>query len=120
MTAQEIADELDDYYGQISSPIDKDNPTGLIDDLGKRCQLLARSAVLLADAQFIHDKARGMECDAPGVAGMSATLMREYLTGACASEARLVTLAERLNSTLVHQVDSLRTMISYVKQTMNA
>ena len=119
MTAQEIADELEDYYGQISSQIDKDNPTGLIDDLGKRCQLLARSAVLLADAQFIHNKARGAECNAPGVPEMTATLMREYLTGACASEARLVTLAERLNSTLVHQIDSIRTMISYTKMVMN-
>ena len=116
-TAQEVVDELEAYYGEISNKFDSDNPTELITKLERRCQLLARSAVLLADAQFIHDRARG---DASEKATeLSATELREYLTGKCAYEARLLKLADRLNSTIVHQIDSIRTMISYTKMVMN-
>lgn len=116
-TAQQIVDELEAYYGEISRQFDSDNPTELITKLERRCQLLARSAVLLADAQFVHDKARGEASEKAG--DMAATALREHLTGACAYEARLLKLADRLNATIVHQIDSIRTMISYSKMVMN-
>ena len=116
-TATEVSDELETYYDEISRKFDQDNPTELITHLERRCQLLARSAVLLADAQFIHDKARG---EAASGVDMPATALREYLLGKCADEARLLKLADRLNSTIVHQIDSIRTMISYTKQLMNS
>lgn len=115
MTAVEMAKEIDGYYGFLSEAIDKDNPSGLVADLDRRCQILARSAVLLADAQRILDRARG-EAAHKLPPDMSATLAREHLNFVCADEARLLKLADRLNATLVHQIDAIRSVLSWEKQ----
>ena len=117
LDALKIAKEISEIYENVSQPLDL-TPTGLIAELDHRCQWLARSSQLEADCQFIHDRARGKNCEK--YLKVTATIMRELLAKDCAEESRLLKLADRLNSTVTHQMDSIRTLISYEKESMRS
>ena len=104
-------------YEEIEKPLAKGDPVGLMDDLDFRSQWLARSAQLLGDVQRMYDVKRGEAAQDAADRGLGGNLARDFIAGVCADENRLLTLAERLNSTLVHQIDAVRSMLSYEKQT---
>ena len=108
-----LAMELSQIYESIKPELDK---TQLLAELDYRCQWLARSGELIADAQYILDCKRGQVADKNN--NLSATLLREVIARDCAEENRLYKLADRLNATLTHQIDALRTMISFEKESM--
>jgi hypothetical protein len=114
MKAEELGKEIMGYYAVLGEPIAKGVPDELVEDLDRRCQILARSSVLLAEAQLIHDRKRGEV--ASHAVELSATALREFLTGACADEMRLLKLADRLNNTCVRQIDAIRSVLSYEKE----
>lgn len=116
MTKEALTQELAGLYKSIGMGFDKSSPETLMAELEYRCQWLARSAELVAEAQFIHDKARGAASEK--YLDVSATVLREVLTRDCAEEARLLKLAERLNATLTHQIDAIRTVVSFEKESM--
>lgn len=114
-----IAEEMALLYAEIEKPLAKGNPIGLMDDLDYRSQWLARSAEILGECQFVYDRARGEAASEATAQGLSGNVAKDFITGQCATENRLLLLAERLNSTLVHQIDAVRTLLSYEKQYMN-
>jgi len=117
-TQQDLAEELAMLYESIKAPINKGNPTGLVDDLDYRCQWLARSAELVADAQWYVDQAQGHAAD--GIeTGTPWSLAKILIESKTADESRLLKLAERLNATLTHQIDSIRSVLSFEKQLAN-
>lgn len=111
------ADEMSGLYDSIKNPIARD-PEGLLNELDYRCQWLARSAEILADCQGESDKARGEAAEKAYSMGFGGNLAKDFIAGLCHEQARMLKLAEKLNATLVHQIDSIRTMISYEKQQM--
>lgn len=113
MTALELAEEIGQLYGLLKDGLDR-SPQGLLTELDTRCQWLARSAELEAEAQYIHDRARGEVSEKNP--DLNATRLREVLSRDCADEARLVKLAERLHTTLCYQMDSIRSILSYEKE----
>lgn len=113
MTTLELASELESIYGLVKQGLDR-SPEGLLMELDTRCQWLARSAELEAEAQTLVDYARGNTAEQFPEA--NATRLREILGKECAEENRLYKLAERLNSTLVHQIDAIRSILSYEKE----
>jgi DNA-binding SARP family transcriptional activator len=113
--AEELAQELKSLYDSLG-PFDRGNIEGLMADLDYTNQWLSRSAELLAEAQYHHDKARGDASE--NHMDATATLLRELLGRDCASEARMLKLAERLNATLCHRIDSLRSLISLEKENL--
>ena len=116
MTELKLAEEMALLYESIKVPLEKGNPAGLMDDLTYRCEWLARSAEIVADAQRVYDIARGEMAESARTLKLNPTQTREYIAGGCANEHKLLTLAERLNATLTHQIDAVRTLISYEKQ----
>ncbi len=112
MTPVELAAEIELIYGSIKAPLDR-NPAGLMDELESRCGWLARSAELLAEAQFILDRKRGEEAER--LTDLPWSVGREVLAGRSAEEARLMKLADKLHSTLVHQVEAIRSILSFEK-----
>lgn len=114
MTKESLLEELSQLYKSIGMGFDRSSPETLIAEGEYRSQWLARSAELAAEAQFIHDKARGLASEK--YMDVSATIMREFVGRDCADEARILKLAERLNATLVHQMDMIRTIISFEKE----
>jgi hypothetical protein len=110
-----IVDEIAGIYDRIKKPIARD-PVGLLDELEARCVWLARSAELVADCQGIADKARGVAAEKAYEMGYGGNLAKDYITGVCCDETRLLRLAEKVNTTIMHQMDSIRTMVSFEKQ----
>lgn len=113
MDSQELASELAQIYA-ILTDLPKGDIGGIQDDLASSNGWLARSAVLEAEAQNLLDRKRGTVCekylDSP------ATQLRVFLDSECSEERRLFHLADRLNATLSHRIDSLRSLLSFEKQ----
>lgn len=75
---------------------------------------LARTADMLGEAEFLLSNARG--CWTEMLNGMQATELREILAMKTAAEQRLATKLERLNAAIVHQIDAVRSQLSFCKQ----
>lgn len=114
MTKEALVKEIGELYKSIGMGFDRSSPETLIAELDYRSQWLARSAELVGEAQFIHDTTRGKASEK--YLDVSATVLREVLSRDCAEEAKILKLAERLNSTLTHQIDAIRTIISFEKE----
>jgi hypothetical protein len=112
---QALADELAELYSSIKEPIQKGNILGLIDDLSYRVAWLARSAELVADAQYHADKIAG-DIASRSDPGMAWSAVKAIVAGESADQTRLLKLAEKLNSTLIHQIESIRSILSFEKQ----
>ena len=81
---------------------------------------LARSAVLQTEAQFIYDNSLAKETEKlMGHEELSATTIKNLVTGRTSTEKKMLLLCERINRTLVHQIDSLRSQLSYLKSFNN-
>lgn len=109
-----LTSEVNETYENLKAPISTETEE-LPVELDNRCQWLARSAEIYAQVQYIHDKARGDAAEKHHKVS-SATLLRELINRDTADEARVLTLAAKLNSTIVHQIDAIRTRLSYEKQ----
>ena len=117
MTALELEKEMSGLYESLKEPLDR-TPEGLLGELDFRCQWLARSSELRADAQFIMDEARGRAAEQ--YLDSSATVLREMINRDTAQENKLLVLADRLNATLTHQMDSIRSILSFEKESLRA
>lgn len=110
-----LAEELSLVYGKIKEPIAKGNPLGLIDDLSERCEWLARSAELVAEAQYHLDVARGIASETVD-AKLSWSIAKEIIASKTADNARLLRLADRLHATISNQMKAIITVISFEKE----
>ena len=113
MEALSIANEVGGIFDLMQQKLNRDI-NSLCTELDIASQKLARSAELLADAQFIADKKRGEVAEKNR--DESATLLREIIVGELADENRLLKLCEKLNSALVHRIESIRSILSAEKE----
>lgn len=77
---------------------------------------LSRTAVMLADAKMIHDKAIVDTYLAYDFDGTPASVTNKMVASMCGDTNKLVTWIERLNRGLVHIGENLRTQISFCKE----
>ena len=113
MNQIELAKEIDELYQSIKKPITRD-PHGLMDELSYRCEWLARSAEIEADAQYHLDRRRGEVCDLFDEENWNSLKIK--IESETAQERKLLALADRLNATLTHQIDAIRSILSFEKQ----
>ena len=98
----------------------KDNGNELSERITVLNTYLARSAVLQTEAQFIYDNSLAKETEKlMGHEELSATTIKNLVTGRTSTEKKMLLLCERINRTLVHQIDSLRSQLSYLKSFNN-
>lgn len=117
MTETELTTELSEIYAHIQSvSIDADIQQ-LLNELDYCNGSLARSAQLQAEAGALLNKARGIASEeyANGAESFSATQAKYFIESRTSDHTKLYTLAERLNRTLTHRIDSIRTAISFEK-----
>ena len=88
-------------------------PAVLIDRLTMLNVYLARSGELKANIQFLYDLQQAKEVES--LTDLQPMKLREVLKGKLALENYALTLADRLNATIVHQIDSIRSQLSYMK-----
>lgn len=101
----------------------QDQEEGLIDRLELLQVLVAKSGKCLADARYWLDDKKNSSITLAlkeAMAGdWSASVINKKIDALCRDEAHLVNSFDRINSASVHQIDALRTVISYRKAQMN-
>ena len=105
--------EILEIHGYVACLYDYTNPTELMDRLTNLNVYLARTASILPDAEAELASARGrIAHDYPDE---SATRLRYILEAGTVNEMKFYRQVERLNATIVHQIDAIRTQISFIK-----
>lgn len=97
-----------------------DNPKELIQRLTDINVYMARSGKLLADAKALQDTitAKVYEEHKEFVGRVPATVAIKFVSAQTATANQLVNWLDRINRTLVHAGDNIRTQISFAKQDM--
>jgi hypothetical protein len=84
---------------------------------------MARSGKLKADAEYHYGKVyNGAVMNALkelAESKMSTSTINEYIKSMCRDYKQLITWADRVNRSCTHQIDSLRTILSYAKSERN-
>lgn len=93
-------------------------PAAMFDRLAELNVFLARTSEMFAEARHLLNVRRQVvfleELDR--IKGMPATVANKYIDAEVAEEIKLADWIERLNKTVVHQSDNLRSMFSFAKE----
>lgn len=99
-----------------------EDPHFLIDRLGNLSSIVAKTAKLLADAKYYQDTLiNGAIMDSLKKAyeeKLSPSTINKFVTTAAKEQNYLVNWIDRLNSAAVHQLDGIRSIVSYKKAEM--
>lgn len=113
------ADKMQTFLEQKPS----DQEEGLIDRLELLQILMAQSGELLANAKYLLDLRKNdsiTQSLKEALAGdWSTTIIHKKIDALCREENFLVNRFDRINSSAVHQIDALRSILSYRKAQMN-
>ena len=114
MTAEELDGEVRAYLDTLNGdPLDHGNPVRLLEQLSDANTILARAAVLEAEAERVHSIQRALKTKTHS--HETATVMRELVAGDSAYEAMIMRMAHELNQVLTSRIESLRTLVSWEK-----
>ncbi|MFA5299887.1 MAG: hypothetical protein WC389_17010 [Lutibacter sp.] len=108
---EEQAKVIDDFLNITCS----ENPEECVDRGLDLMAYLARTSKMLADAKYHQDQAVQNSIVAQLKLGVSASILKKLIESTCKRENYLVNWIDRLNSTIVHQLDFMRTVISKAK-----
>lgn len=113
-----IEDRLNEIQAILEAQYDSDNGTIINERLTLISALMAESGKLLADITYIYEtelKQGIIEVlkDIPDYT--SASVQNSLIKTLCAKTHRSVILADRINRSCVHQIDTMRTQLSYLK-----
>lgn len=115
-----IESELAEIQTFLEESYPADNPTVCKERLTTLSQHMSRSGKLKADAEYHYSTMyNGSVMSALkqlAEASMSTSTINEYIKSMCRDYKQLVTWADRINRSCVHQSDSIRTIISFAKQ----
>jgi len=113
------ADKMQTFLEQKPS----DQEEGIIDRLELLQILMAQSGELLATAKYLLDVRKNdsiTQSLKEALAGdWSTTIIHKKIDALCREENFLVNRFDRINSSAVHQIDALRSILSYRKAQMN-
>lgn len=108
-----ILEDINNYYSYCSAKYNERDGDQLSERLKMLAAMLARVNYIQGDAQFYRDIERGEVADKN--TEVNATRLREILAKETATTERLVFHCNRLESTIKHQIDAIRTQLSYLK-----
>lgn len=114
ITKEEIISELEQYLADTQQKYNEKDGQVLAERITRLNRLLARSAELMADAQFHYDCALGVQSELLDEK-LAPSKFTQILKSKVAVENRLLKLTERLNRTITHQLDSIRSQLSFLK-----
>jgi hypothetical protein len=109
--------EIQEISEYVASHYDHDQPEEMMSRLTILSSFLARTATLLPEADELLSIRKGEA--AQKHLSETATVMRYLIDSETSTEARLCKHLDRLNSAIVHQIDAIRTQISYHKAQRN-
>lgn len=116
MKIEEIQKEIIEITEFCSCHYDQSNGIEVSERITCLNVYLARSSVLLSEAQFLFDERFAEETQKLiGNETITASTINNLAKSRCATEGKLLRLVERINRTVTHQLDSLRTQLSFLK-----
>ncbi len=121
MELEVLTKELNDIYKYCTENYNSDNGDILALRITGLNVRLARSASLLSWAQYYYDKAQGDEAEKlvkdqeSTQIKISPTVFKQLINGRTVQEAKVLKFTERLNRTITHQIDGVRSQLSYLK-----
>lgn len=98
--------------------IDRTNPEEVMGKLNELASILSLSATTVALAESSYNEKIGQLADDYSTAGISATDRKMIFQGKAKDEIYYMTLSERQNKAITHACDSLRSILSFVKEEM--
>jgi hypothetical protein len=115
-----MKDQAEKMQGFLESPFQTDDEEKIILRLEHLAILNARAGKFMADCQQEKDKAileatRGVLSD-PNFAGCATSITKQYIDSKAHEWTYYVKWFERICSSSVHQIDALRSILSYRKQ----
>lgn len=121
-TQEQIVNYIARIYEIVQSTYnDKDGNT-LVERITLLNQYLAYTSELMADAKFYLDAKKGKVSEEifsdEKFKNLSPTKSKSLIEGRCALENRIYVRVERLNRTVTHQLEGLRSQLSFLKQQM--
>ena len=120
MTLEDIQKEITEIAEFCSCYYHKDNGIEMTERLTNLNVYLARSAVLLSEAQFLMDNKFAAETERLiGNELLTPSIITNLGKARCSTENKLYKLVERINRTITHQIEGIRTQISYLKSFNN-
>lgn len=118
MTPQQLKQSILDIRLVMDKKVGLEDPVGVADKLNSLSNLLGLSSECIAWARKYYDEKLGTLVMSPEFKGMSATDKKMFFAMKSSDEIYLVNYAESLNKDLHYCIESLRTLISYLKQEM--
>ena len=119
----DIALQIEKIYKYLVQRYDEKDGTILTERITNLNVALARSAELLADAEYYLNKKKGLESgkiyENERLSKLKPTEIKFLLDGKTADEQRVYKQCERLNRAITHQLEGLRTQLSYLKSLPN-
>ena len=119
MTLEEESKQIQDYLDIVVSS----DPAELKDRIANLMVYMSRSGEMLARAKKILRARKTSEISKTIISiakeqCLSATVQNALLDSICEEESFLVDWIDRINRTCTHQIDGLRTLLSYEKELM--
>ena len=116
---EHIQERLEFIQRFLEAQYDSDEGNLIHDRLTELGAYMAESGKLKADAEY-HYNARMMTDLVKALTGLlpdysSATLQNAFVKSLAKDERQLVTYADRVNRSCTHQIEVLRTQLSYIK-----
>lgn len=102
----------------IAQPIDKDNPDEVAGKIAELSNLLASSSHAVALSEMLYNERLSELVQKNEYSNLNATEKKMLFAGLAKHEIYYCTLSERQNKALTHQIDGLRSIISYLKSEM--
>ena len=119
MTLKEESKQIQDYLDIVVS----NDPVELKDRIANLMVYMSRSGEMLAQAKKILRARKTSEISKTIISiakeqCLSATVQNALLDSICEEESFLVDWIDRINRICTHQIDGLRTLLSYEKELM--
>lgn len=118
MTFDQLYEQAEIMQRFLEEDIPTDNPNVLVNRLSTINTYLACSGKALADAKLLQDKAIVFiyQDNTNYILSLSPSVAKRYVESLTSAENHLVNWIERINRTLVHIGDNVRTQISFAKE----
>ena len=111
----QLAEEINFLYGELDKKIEKRSSEQLLEHLDFLCQWLSRSSQIIVEAELLYDDAKGIVSEEFIGTEEGWSIVKGIIESRVKEEKRLFRQADRLNSTLVHTIDAVRSQLSYEK-----
>lgn len=120
MTESQVKESIDLIRKAMDERVGLEDPAGIVTKLEALSSMAGLSAECIAWARKYYDIKLGYLLEDRAYRGYSATDKKILFASKTTEESFLLNYAENLNKDLHYGLESLRTMISYVKQEMQS